>query len=413
MTHDNKTQADKQRKRNDKYAFGKKLEKLLADNGISQTVLAEKTGIHESTISRMISRGERMTGKSRERIVLIIKALQDEGVFQNIDEANNLLDKANLGHLSGADPIEKVIIQIFEVKSKEPPTIRETPSEKYKVEPERPTKSDRIAEISSARSLLQISWTSYKIRYFVLGVIVLVASIAFIIWARPLILTWWELRKIEGVLVSSLPENGQVFYTTSFDDNVGSEWSSSSTAEAANGAEFLGEFGVDDEVNLNIENLGPHESVIITFDLYIIRSWDGNYEGDYIFGGQTYRVGPDIWGMKSDGRLLMKTTFSNNTGQYGLLYKQAYPDNYGQGDYSPGYGAREENTLGYEYNGYPMDAIYEIMLQFEHDTSNLNLSFFSDAVELQETSRGFESFNTIYNESWGIDNLQIILVEDQ
>ncbi len=398
----------------DEFEFGRTLSEFLKPkkpDSLYQVQLAEKAGIDPTVLSRMMN-GDRVTGKFRERVVLIIKALQDEGILQNIDEANNLLEKANLAPLSVEDSIEAEIIQRFEAKSEEPTIIREGPSVKYEVEPEVPTEPDQITEVSSEASLLQQLWANRKLRYAVIGIIVLVAVSAFIFRVRPSIITWWELRQIAGVQISRLPQNGQVFYSTSFDDIVGSEWSTSSIAEAANGEKFLGEFGVDDEVTLRFENLGPHESVVINFDLYIIRSWDGNHEEDYIFEGRAYRVGPDFWGMKSDGQLLMKTTFSNNMGQNGIVYLQAFPDNYGRSSYSPGANARDVNSLGYTYVGFPMDATYEIILEFEHDGPELNLSFFSDAVELREVARGFESFNTIHNESWGIDNLQVILVEE-
>jgi hypothetical protein len=77
---------------------------------------------------------------------------------------------------------------------------------------------------------------------------------------------------------------------------------------------FLGEFGgpridptartrVRQAVRLTLDRLPPHEQVTVSFDLLILKSWDGSSPG----------YGPDRWRLSvAGGRTLLDTTFSNN-----------------------------------------------------------------------------------------------------
>src|SRR5262249_13469479 len=67
-------------------------------------------------------------------------------------------------------------------------------------------------------------------------------------------------------------------YMQDFASAVGSEWSNTSEA-ISNGEHFLGAsangFG-NGTVGLSLNNLAAHGGISVTFDLYIIQSWDGN-----------------------------------------------------------------------------------------------------------------------------------------
>src|SRR6516165_7812108 len=105
--------------------------------------------------------------------------------------------------------------------------------------------------------------------------------------------------------------------------------------DSANGKQrFLGEFGgpaivtappydpqhfvrAKETVTLTLTNLKPHSLATVSFDLYVLKSWDGN---NPIYG-------PDRWSLSvSGGPTLLDTTFSNNakTGDYDLSL-QNYP----------------------------------------------------------------------------------------
>ena len=102
-------------------------------------------------------------------------------------------------------------------------------------------------------------------------------------------------------------------------------------------------------------------------------------------------VGPDRFQIQADGRALLGSTFANYPS-----YPQAYPGSYPGGDYPTQTGAKEVNSLGYNFDSAPMDSVYHLAFVFQHSSDELELDF--SALGLQE----------ITNESWGLDNLQVV-----
>lgn len=168
---------------------------------------------------------------------------------------------------------------------------------------------------------------------------------------------------------------------------------------------FLGQFS-NDTVCLSLDNLPAHTQVTVSFDLFIIGSWDGSGPGtttqaDQIaaLGGERIH-GPDQWYFTADGQEILRTTFSNWP-QYG--FRQAYPGPYPEGDYPAQTGAVEITTLGYEYVGRdkinygPMDSVYRISRTFDHTGSDLLLTFAGEGLQ------GLD------DESWGLDNVRVLI----
>ena len=191
-------------------------------------------------------------------------------------------------------------------------------------------------------------------------------------------------------LASVLPAAAEVVYFNDFEGAVGSEWSNTSTDTTPVGdRKFLGQFG-NDTVSLMLTDLPPHTDMTVTFDLFIIQSWDGNIIG----------YGPDIWELSvAGGPTLLYTTFSNAFASE-TDFRQAYPDSYPDGD-NPGLtGAAESDTLGYgdasEYDG-ANDSVYRLSFRFPHSESSLTLNFaFSNSRD---------------PEIWGLDNVTVEVVE--
>jgi hypothetical protein len=182
--------------------------------------------------------------------------------------------------------------------------------------------------------------------------------------------------------IAAITANGAVIYSNDFEGFVGSEWSSTSTdITPANSRAFLGQFAGDDAVSLSLNNLPVHNSVTVSFDLFVIQSWDGA-DSDY---------GPDVWRLSADGGpILLNTTFSN-TGEDG--HQQSYPGSYSDGGVYDAYtGAAEINTLGYEFYG---DSVYRLSFTFNHVDNLLKLNF--AGIGLQDVS----------DESWGLDNVTV------
>ena len=177
--------------------------------------------------------------------------------------------------------------------------------------------------------------------------------------------------------------NAGIIYSNDFESAVGSEWSNTSTDITPAGSRgFLGQFACDDAVGLSLDNLPGHQSITVSFDLYVIQSWDGT-SSDW---------GPDIWqfSLAGDGAALLNTTFSN-TGEDG--HTQSYPGSYSSGEEYPAYtGASEINTLGYGFYG---DSVYSLSFTFAHCDSSLAFNF-----------AGF-GLQDVCDESWGIDNITV------
>ena len=178
----------------------------------------------------------------------------------------------------------------------------------------------------------------------------------------------------------------QGLYFNDFESIVGAEWSNGKTdvTPAARARGFLGQFG-DENVILTLSDLPAHTQATVSFDLFILRSWDGN--------NQIH--GPDIWQLKVDGGpTLLHTTFANAPVNF-EDFRQAYPDDYPGGDYPPYTGATEIKTLG--YTDAP-DSVYHLRYTFDHIASIMSLDFSGQG--LQE----------IKDESWGLDNVEVMIL---
>ena len=162
------------------------------------------------------------------------------------------------------------------------------------------------------------------------------------------------------------------------------------TVASPNGKQrFLGEFGGRvivtappyETVTLTLHNLKPHTSMTVSFDLYVLKSWDGN----------NARYGPDRWRLRvENGPTLLDTTFSNNPKPGVDLSRQNYPvaNSPQQTD------AVSTNTLGYSFYG---DSIYHFTFNFPHAGDTLILNFSSSLFEGKGTG----------DESWGLDNVRV------
>jgi len=171
------------------------------------------------------------------------------------------------------------------------------------------------------------------------------------------------------------------------------------TVTSPNGRErFLGEFGgpvivaaspydpqhfvrVDETVTLTLRDLKPHTFMTVAFDLYILKSWDGN--------NPTY--GPDRWSLRvQGGPTLLDSTFSKNPKTGADLSLQNYP----VANSPQQSGAASVNTLGYTFYG---NSIYHVSFNLPHTSDTLILNFSSSLFEGKGTD----------DESWGLDNVRV------
>lgn len=184
------------------------------------------------------------------------------------------------------------------------------------------------------------------------------------------------------------------FYTNDFEGAVGPEWSRTTTsATPTGGRRFLGEFA-NDTASLTLSALPAHGEVRLSFDLFVLKSWDGN----------STVHGPDEWDLSVDGGpTLLHTTF-NNCHRVTSVDGQSYPGSFPGASNPCGAGAAEEDSLGYVFNdgmgADPMDAVYKITRTFPHSGTSLILNF---SAVLRVNS-------AISDESWGLDNVSVELL---
>lgn len=190
-------------------------------------------------------------------------------------------------------------------------------------------------------------------------------------------------------------------YFNDFQDGVGLEWSCDLLDVTPVGARrFLGQFG-NDIVTLVLTDLPFHTHARLSFDLFAIRSWDGN--------GDVWGLGPDHWALTVGGQTtLLDTTFDNHPYEiYNDLFgsgreatdwqTQAFPGNFPEQQHQTQTGAAEINSLGYLHRDYgvPQDAVYHVNSAYEHAEHTMTLGF--SASGLQELT----------DESWGLDNVRV------
>jgi hypothetical protein len=144
---------------------------------------------------------------------------------------------------------------------------------------------------------------------------------------------------------------------------------------------------VDESIGLSLTGLQAHSSVTLVFDLYILKSWDGD---NPIYG-------PDRWSVAiSSGPTLLTTTFSNNLKTGNDLSLQDYPST----NSPPQTGAFATNVLGYGF--WFGDAAYHMSFTFPHTASSATVVFSSSLNEGKS-----EQVHSTRDESWGLDNVRV------
>ncbi len=145
---------------------------------------------------------------------------------------------------------------------------------------------------------------------------------------------------------------------------------------------------------LNLDKLPEHDLVIISFDLYIHDSWDGNAPSP---------EGPDIWQAMIDNESFISTTFSNEDCPAGnFCTPQSYPKDYPNNNNNPKAGAFRTDLPGLclwknKLNGTTM---YKISRTFKHSKNTLSLACSDKLTKGVNTSGACD-------ESWSVDNISV------
>lgn len=148
----------------------------------------------------------------------------------------------------------------------------------------------------------------------------------------------------------------------------------------------------NEEIQLKLPELPPHNTIKVTIDLLVHDSWDGNPEN---IGG------PDFWFMKLDGEEVVRTTFSNSPCESLYCLYQSYPDNYPR-FHEPKTGAAHTGLPGRcQYVNTPgWTSLYHISKIIYHSSTTLEI-LCGDELK-QENASSPEC-----DESWSIGRIQV------
>ena len=182
-----------------------------------------------------------------------------------------------------------------------------------------------------------------------------------------------------------------------------------------NNTNVLGDFN-NDGFTVFLENVGDHDYVFISFDLYIHGTWDGN------FNGFENNDKPDLWILEFKPEMnLFKdpssdnftTTFSNSPCFSNYCLRQSYPEPYPfennplTGSYDTIKGKRCSSSF---FGG--STTLYQIEKGFKSSGKNLVFRFYDELYQPNAIDKdGIPQSKC--DESWSLDNLRVRVVKYQ
>lgn len=180
-----------------------------------------------------------------------------------------------------------------------------------------------------------------------------------------------------------------------------------------NNTTVLGDFNNDGFI-LFLDDVGEHDYVFVSFDLYIHGSWDGN------FNGFNTDDKPDKWIMEfnPDMRLFkdpsadnFTTTFSNSPCWPDYCLRQSYPNIYPYenipetGSYKVGL----DSKCTKNFFGGPT-SLYKIEKGFKSSGNNIVIRFYDELYQPNAIDKDGTPQQKC-DESWSIDNLRVRMIK--
>ena len=179
-----------------------------------------------------------------------------------------------------------------------------------------------------------------------------------------------------------------------------------------NGTKVLGDFN-NDGFTIFLEDIGDHDYVFVSFDLYIHGSWDGN------FNGFAQNDKPDKWiiEFKPDMQLYKDpnadrfvTTFSNSPCWPNYCLRQSYPEVY-PFENNPKTGAFK-TSLPRKCDGFfgGETTLYQLEKGFKSNGNGIVLRFYDELYQPNAIDKdGIPQQKC--DESWSLDNLKIRVIK--
>ena len=176
-----------------------------------------------------------------------------------------------------------------------------------------------------------------------------------------------------------------------------------------NNSNVLGNYNNDGFI-LHINEVGEHDYIFITFDLYIHGSWDGNangFQNDDKPDKWILELKPDMDLYADETITKYETTFSNSPCWPNYCLKQSYPDRFPTNN-NPKTGVLIENLpeiCESSFFGGPT-SLYKIEKTFKSSGKALVLKFYDELYQPNAIDKD-GNVQQKCDESWSIDNIKI------
>ena len=182
-----------------------------------------------------------------------------------------------------------------------------------------------------------------------------------------------------------------------------------------NNSVVLGNYN-NDGFNLFLENIGDHDYVFISFELYVHGSWDGNLNGftekdkadKFIL-----EYNPDMSLHRDPNAANFITTFSNSPCWPNYCLRQSYPENY-PFENNPTTGAFQvdlEEVCDNNFLG-GKTTLYKVEKGFKSSGDNIILRFYDELYQPNAIDKNGTPQQKC-DESWSMDNLRVRAVKYQ
>lgn len=182
-----------------------------------------------------------------------------------------------------------------------------------------------------------------------------------------------------------------------------------------NNSTVLGDFN-NDGFTLHLENVGSHDYIFLSFDLYIHGSWDGNFNGfdtndkpdKWII-----EIKPDMNLFKGSSADTFITTFSNSPCWPNYCLRQSYPESYpfennpSTGSYSTELPKKCENN----FFGGPT-SLYKIEKVFKSSGDAVIIRIYDELYQPNAIDKDGITQSKC-DESWSLDNFSVRAVKYQ
>ena len=177
-----------------------------------------------------------------------------------------------------------------------------------------------------------------------------------------------------------------------------------------NETNVIGDFN-NDGFNLNLNDIGEHDYITISFDLYIHGSWDGNTnrfpENDKADKWNIeFNYGVDY--LNDSSIDFFSTTFSNSPCFSNYCLKQSYPESYPY-ENTPKSSAfktdLEKICFSNPRFGGPSTTLYKVEKTFRSGGNSVLIRFYDELYQPNAISQGVQYFKC--DESWSMDNIKI------